>query len=286
MLDDLTLAHTLADEADAITLARFGASDLRVETKPDLTPVSDADKAVEHALRTTLADVRPNDAVAGEEGGVVDAGVNGRRWVIDPIDGTKNFVRGVPVWATLIALMDGSITDAPDDDPALTAHGLVTTAVVSAPSLGRRWWAARGRGAWTGPSGIAARGSGSNHVTAGTPPVGRRITVSGVADLNDASLSFSSENQWGDRLDAFRKLREACWRTRAYGDFWSHVLVADGVVDIAVEPALSLWDFAALVPIVAEAGGRITALDGSPCASSGLTTNGPLHEQVVSALTA
>ncbi len=286
MLDDLALAHSLADEADAISLARFGASDLSVETKPDLTPVSDADKAVERALRSTLSDARPADAVAGEEEGVIPAGANGRRWVIDPIDGTKNFVRGVPVWATLIALMDDSVSDTASDEPARTAHGLVTTAVVSAPALGRRWWAARGQGAWTGPSGIAARGSNSNHVTPGTAPVGRRICVSRVAQVSDASLSFSSENLWGDRLDAFRRLREACWRTRAYGDFWSHLLVAEGAVDIAMEPSLSLWDFAALVPIVVEAGGRITDLDGSPCSSSGLTTNGRLHEHVVSALTA
>src|SRR5690606_22847895 len=133
--DDLRLAHVMADTADDLTMRRFKAADLRVETKPDLTPVSDADRDVEEAIRGTLSRARPRDAIVGEEFGTTGSG--SRSWIIDPIDGTKNYVRGVPVWATLIALMD---------------EGRVAVGVVSAPALGRRWWAARGGGAWTGRS--------------------------------------------------------------------------------------------------------------------------------------
>ncbi len=197
VVDDLALAHDLADAADAITTARFRATDLRVDAKPDLTPVTDADRRTEERLREILADVRPNDAVHGEE--FADTGSATRRWVIDPIDGTKNFVRGVPVWASLIALMDGES---------------VATAVVSAPALCRRWWASAGGGAQAGPD-----------RTAGTP-----CRVSAVADLADASLSYSSLSGWEDRglLDGFLDLARSCWRTRAYGDFWSYMLLAEG----------------------------------------------------------
>ena len=221
--DDLALALHLADIADAISLPRFGAVDLQVRAKPDLTPVSDADTAVEQALRAVLAAQRPRDAVLGEEYGDSGAGT-GRRWVIDPIDGTKNFVRGVPVWATLIALLDGES---------------FTVGVVSAPALSRRWWAAHGRGAFT---------------RFGADPA-RRCRVSDVGELADASLSFSEMSEWrGARVpaglgDAFAAVCDVCWRTRAYGDFYSYVLVAEGAVDIAAEPDLSLWDLAALVPV-------------------------------------
>jgi histidinol-phosphatase len=256
--DDLALALALADAADEVTMRRFLALDLVVETKPDLTPVSDADREVEQVLRGRLASVRPDDAVLGEEyGGDTAPPSRGRRWIIDPVDGTKNFVRGVPVWSTLIAL-------ALDD--------VITVGVVTAPALRRRWWAQRGSGAWTTLDG-------------GTP---RRLSVSGVGALGDASLSYSDEAGWGNRADAFAALREQVWRTRAYGDFWSHVLVAEGAVDLAIEPELSLWDIAALVPVIEEAGGRVTGFDGEPAADAGcaVTSNGALHAAVINALAA
>jgi histidinol-phosphatase len=252
---DLGLALRMADAADAITLARFGAGDLVVDTKPDLTPVSDADRAVEAALRAMLGDERPEDTILGEEeGGSVAA--HGRGWILDPIDGTKNFVRGVPVWATLIGLV---------------VDGTVTVGMVSAPALARRWWARTGSGAWgTCP--------GATHP--------RRLRTSQVGSLADASLSYSDEAGWGAREDAFSALRRSVWRTRAYGDFWSHLLVAEGAVDIAVEPELSAWDIAALVPIITESGGRISGFDGSEALAAGcaVTTNGPLHDIALSAL--
>jgi len=253
--DDLALAHDLADAADAITMARFRAIDLRVETKPDLTPVSDADRDVESRLRELLAKARPDDAIHGEE--FADSGSGSRRWVIDPIDGTKNFVRGVPVWASLIALMDG-----PD----------VVVGVVSAPALGRRWWAAAGEGAW------AYDGSGDP----------RPCRVSAVANLFDASLSYSSLSGWAERgvLDHFFGLAETCWRTRAYGDFWSYVMVAEGTVDLACEPEVALHDLAPLALIVAEAGGIFTDLAGRPGPDGGsaFASNGLLHETALGML--
>lgn len=252
---DLDLALRMADAADALTMARFGAQDLFVETKPDLTPVSDADRAVEQALRAIIRGERPDDGVLGEEFGDIDGGGE-RAWIIDPIDGTKNYVRGVPVWATLIGLRVG--TD-------------VVVGVVSAPALGRRWWASRGAGA---------------HVQSlGRDPV--RLSVSAVSALTDASFSFSSPGGWADRAPgALDTLLAGTWRQRAYGDFWSHVMVAEGVVDIAAEPSLSPWDMAALIPIVEEAGGRITAFDGSAALTGGcaVTTNGRLHDQVLAHL--
>ena len=250
--DDLRLAHVLADNADAISTARFKALDLHIDTKPDLTPVTDADRAVEESIRATLRRARPRDAVTGEE--YEDTGHGPRRWVLDPIDGTKNFVRGVPVWATLIALMDGLE---------------VVAGVVSAPALGRRWWAARGSGAWTGRSLSAAA----------------RCRVSGIRGLADASLSYSSLTSWDavGRRGAFLRLLEACWRTRAYGDFWSYMLVAEGGVDVALEPELTLYDLAAPAVIVEEAGGRFTNLDGVRGARAGsvVATNGLLHDAVL-----
>jgi histidinol-phosphatase len=252
--DDLSVALHLADIADEISTARFRATDLRVETKPDLTPVSDADRAVETALRRKLGELRPDDAIVGEEFGA-DTASTGRRWVIDPIDATKNFVRGVPIWATLIALMDG-----PE----------VVVGVASAPALSHRWWAGRGLGSWT------ARG--------GADP--RRNQVSAVAALSDASLSYSDLSDWGTRSGGFQHLAASVWRTRAYGDFWSHLLVAEGAVDISTEPEVSIWDVAALVVIVEEAGGRVTGVDGtpSPDAPSILCSNGLLHEVTLAAL--
>lgn len=257
MLDDLALAHDLADAADAVTTARFGAVDLRVAAKPDLTPVSDADHAAELRMRDLLAKARPCDAVHGEE--FADTGSGRRRWVIDPIDGTKNFVRGVPVWASLIALLDGAE---------------VIVGVVSAPALGRRWWASAGQGAWAGRS----------------PAEGRRCQVSAVADLADASLSYSSLSGWADRglLPGFLELTRACWRTRAYGDFWSYALLAEGAVDVACEPEVALHDLAPLSLLVTEAGGAFTDLSGEPgpAGGSAVASNGLLHCAALNLLTA
>ena len=250
--DDLRLAHVIADQVDSQTMERFRSIDLHVETKPDQTPVTDADRTAEEIVRAQLGRTRPRDAVIGEE--FPDTGHGPRQWVIDPIDGTKNFVRGVPVWATLIALIDGG-------EPVL--------GVVSAPALGRRWWAAVGSGAWTGKSLSAAT----------------RLAVSGVDRLADASLSYSSLSGWEDagRFDAFLELTHSVWRTRAYGDFWSHVLVAEGAVDVSCEPELALHDMAALVPIVTEAGGRFTSLRGEPgpFGDSAVASNGLLHDEVL-----
>ncbi len=253
--DDLRFAHVLADAADDITTRRFRALDLRVETKPDLTPVTDADQAVEEQVRNVLRRARPRDAVFGEELG--KTGIGPRCWVLDPIDGTKNYVRGVPVWATLIALMMG-------DEPV--------AGVVSAPALSRRWWAARGSGAWTGRSLTKAS----------------RCQVSGVTRLKDASLSYSGISGWEERdaLGGFLELARTVWRTRAYGDFWSYMLVAEGAVDVAAEPEVSLWDLAALQVIVQEAGGRFTDLEGAarPDRGSAVATNGHLHDEVLGLL--
>ena len=254
---DLLLAHRLADIADVITMARFRASDLDVVAKPDLTPVSDADLAVETALRELLATERPDDAVLGEEHG--QTGHGPRQWVLDPIDGTKNYVRGVPVWATLIALR---------------LEGRVDVGVVSAPALGRRWWAARGLGAHAGAAG----------------DLGLPIKVSKVGVLADASLSYSSLSGWEQqrRLDGLLSLARSCWRTRAYGDFFSHVLVAEGAVDASFEPEVSLWDLAPLQVILEEAGGRFTDLSGAPTPEGGsvVCSNGLLHEEILAGLTA
>lgn len=254
--DDLRLAHVLADAADAATMDRFKALDLKVETKPDMTPVSEADKAAEELIRGQLQRARPRDAVLGEEYGSEGAGP--RRWVIDPIDGTKNYVRGVPVWATLISLM---------------VHGPggyhPVVGVVSAPALGRRWWAAQGSGAYTGRSLSSAT----------------RLQVSRVGRMEDASFAYSSLSGWEERgkLPGFLDLTRNCWRTRGYGDFWPYMMVAEGSVDICAEPELSLWDMAANVVIVEEAGGRFTGLDGVPGPHSGnaAASNGLLHDELL-----
>ena len=254
--DDLALALRLADVADAITLDRFRAADLRVTRKPDRTPVTDADTATEDALRAVLDNERPGDAVLGEERGG-DLPGSGRGWVLDPIDGTKNYSRGVPAWATLIGL---------------TVHGRAVVGIASAPALGRRWWGAHGLGAWTSEN--------------GGPP--RRITVSGVADLADAYLSttdFRTFSENGD-LPRWLALADACWETRAFGDFWQYCLVAEGVIDVAVDRAAGVWDLAALVPILDEAGGRLTDLDGVATHDGGnaLASNGHLHHAALEVL--
>jgi histidinol-phosphatase len=254
--DDLRLAHVLADTADAATMGRFKALDLKVDTKPDMTPVTEADKAAEELIRTSLRRARPRDAVMGEEYGT--EGTGPRRWVVDPIDGTKNYVRGVPVWATLIALM---VSGAQGNLPVV--------GVVSAPALGRRWWAVQGGGAYTGRS-----------LSQATP-----LHVSKVNRIGDASFAYSSLTGWDERgkLDRFLHLSRASWRTRGYGDFWPYMMVAEGSVDICAEPELSLWDMAANAVIVEEAGGRFTGLDGTrgPHGGDAAASNGLLHEDLL-----
>jgi len=250
--DDLALALELADIADSITLERYQAEDLQVQTKPDLTPVSEADTAVEQAIRDRLATARPRDAVLGEEFGETTDGGGSRRWIIDPIDGTKNFVRGSPAWATLLALQDGEET---------------AVGVVSAPALHRRWWASRGGGAC---------------VDDGLDPPGRQLRVSAVADLGDAQFCIGGIGEWlqTGRMDAALELAARCWHTQGFRDFWSYMLVAEGVVEIGLDPIVSLWDLAAPQVIVEEAGGRFTDLGGAQTVEGGdaLATNGLVHD--------
>lgn len=254
--DDLALALELADIADAITLDRFEATDLAIESKPDMTPVSDADLACEKALRAKLSEARPADALLGEEfGGEVEH--TGRQWVIDPIDGTKNYVRGVPVWATLISLLE---------------DGVPVVGVISAPALARRWY--------------AAKDSGAFRTFNGSSP--RRLQVSQVNELSDASLSFSSLEGWQERglREKFVALSDETWRLRGYGDFLSYCLVAEGAVDIAAEPEVSLWDLAALAVLVGEAGGVFSSLAGEvgPHGGDAVATNGLLHDATLARL--
>ena len=278
ILDDLALAHALADLADAITLDRYQAQDLVITTKPDNTPVTDADRAVETAIREALATHRTSDGLVGEEFGS-DKGSSGRYWVIDPIDGTKNFMRGVPTWATLIALVQV--------DAAGTEE--VVVGIASAPALARRWAAAKGHGATVRfNSGVSdfVDSELEGEFVPGAMVNEKRISVSKVSTLADASISYSDFVGWGDRLEPFQKMLAGAWRTRGIGDFWSHMLVAEGAVDVAIEPSLALWDMAALDIIVREAGGSFsnTAGQSGPFGGSGVSTNGVLHNQVIKGL--
>lgn len=254
--DDLRVAWELANIADSITMDRFEADNLKVKAKPDLTPVSDADLAVERAIRTYLNDHCPTDDIVGEEFGG-NADYVGRQWVIDPIDGTKNFVRRVPTWATLIALM---------------VDGIPRMCVISAPALQRRWWAAEGAGAYRCSADFPAK----------------QIHVSEVSELRHASISFSSLIGWKRKnlMDNFINMMNYSWRMRGYGDFFSYCLMAEGAVDVAAEPEVCLWDLAALDILVREAGGRFSSLDGRPGPHSGeaVATNALLHDQVLRAI--
>lgn len=254
--DDLTLALRLADAADVISADRFGARDLTIDTKPDTTFVTDADRAVEQRIRSMLGAERPNDAIYGEEFGV--EGDSARQWVIDPIDGTAHFLRGAPVWATLIALVV-------DGEPVV--------GVVSSPALGARWWAARGQGAWK-----LARGATD----------ARRLQVSGVATLADSAISYNSIQGWSGagRIDDLVALQADVWRARSYGDAWSYMLLAEGSVDAVAEFDLQPYDMAALVPVIEEAGGRFTSVDGEagPWHGTALATNGHLHDELLQRL--
>ena len=270
--DDLALAHALADLADAISLDRYQAQDLVITTKPDNTPVTDADRAVETAIREALATHRNTDGLVGEEFGS-DKGTSGRYWVIDPIDGTKNFMRGVPTWATLIALVSVNSSGVEE----------AVVGIASAPALARRWSAAKGHGAFVrfnpgSADDLSEEFDASSHE--------KKISVSKVGKLSDASISYSDFVGWGDRLEPFQKMLASAWRTRGIGDFWSHMLVAEGAVDVAIEPSLALWDMAALDIIVREAGGTFTNTAGQngPFGGSGVSTNGVLHNAVISGL--
>ena len=270
--DDLALAHALADLADAITLDRYQAQDLVITNKPDNTPVTDADRAVETAIREALATHRQTDGLVGEEFGS-DKGTSGRYWVIDPIDGTKNFMRGVPTWATLIALV------------SVDASGVeeVVVGIASAPALARRWSATKGHGAF-----VRFNAGNLDDLSEDLDSVSqeKKISVSKVAQLSDASISYSDFIGGGDRLEPFQKMLAHAWRTRGIGDFWSHMLVAEGAVDVAIEPSLAVWDMAALDIIVREAGGTFTNTAGQsgPFGGSGVSTNGVLHNAVINGL--
>jgi histidinol-phosphatase len=257
--NDLALAMRLADAADSITMARYQSIDLVVTTKPDDSPVTDADKASEEAIRALLKSHRPDDGIVGEEFGDDAAGAK-RYWVIDPIDGTKNFLRGVPTWATLIGLIEKQ-SDGSE---------VVVVGVVSAPALFRRWYASEGNGAFVSLNG-------------GTP---KRISVSQVSEIKDASISYSDFIGWDQRLAPFQELLDSAWRTRGIGDFWSHMLVAEGAVDVAIEPKLAIWDMAALDIVVREAGGRFTNIAGADgsLGGSGLSTNSAIHQKIVDKL--
>ena len=270
--DDLALAHALADLADAISLDRYQAQDLVVTTKPDNTPVTDADRAVETAIREALATHRNTDGLVGEEFGS-DKGTSGRYWVIDPIDGTKNFMRGVPTWATLIALVQVDSSGVEE----------VVVGIASAPALARRWSAAKGHGAFVRFNSGSADDLSEDFDSVSNE---KKISVSKVAKLTDASISYSDFVGWGDRLEPFQKMLASAWRTRGIGDFWSHMLVAEGAVDVAIEPSLAVWDMAALDIIVREAGGAFTNTAGQngPFGGSGVSTNGVLHNAVISGL--
>jgi histidinol-phosphatase len=246
---DLRYALELADAADALTLARFRAVDLHVETKPDLTPVTDADRATERMLRERIAAERPGESVLGEEEG--DDGAGEARWIVDPIDGTRNFSRGIPVWATLIAL---------------ERDGTIVCGIASAPALGRRWWAARGEGAYRD---------------------GERLAVSRIASLDDASVSFSRSSLLG-ATERTLEVATRAWHMQPFSDFWAHLLVAEGGLEVAFEHEMSPWDNAALQVIVEEAGGRFSDLSGAPRYDGGsaVSTNGLLHDEVLALLNA
>lgn len=252
---DLQLALSLAATADVITLDGYTANDLRVHRKPDRTPVTDVDLAVEDAIRAVLAEHRPDDAVLGEERG--GSAATGRAWVLDPIDGTKNFLRGVPAWGTLIALV---------------RDGRPVVGVVSSPALGRRWWAAEGAGAHTSDPDGSVRGIG----------------VSAVSELADAYLSTTDLGDWAEHRtrEAYLALVDACGESRAFGDCWQHCLVAEGAIDLAVDPDVDLWDVAAVQVIVEQAGGRFSDLGGNPRNDGGhaLSSNGLLHDAALAYL--
>lgn len=260
---DLDLVRRIGKSADAVSMARFLAQDLVIETKPDATPVTDADKATEKCIREILEVERPNDGILGEEFGSDITGKK-RYWVIDPIDGTKSFLRGLPVWSTLIALIEVN-----------NSHEVVV-GLVSSPALARTWFATKGGGAFT-------TFDSDTNPKKGTP---RKLNVSKVNLIKDAHVGYSDIIGFGDHLPGFQSIINDAWRTRAVGDFWSHVLVAEGVMDVAIEPSLALWDMAPLDIVVREAGGTFSDLQGNdgPFGKSGLSTNSALKGEVLKRL--
>lgn len=262
--DDLALALAVAADADLVSLPRFRALDLLVETKPDRTPVTDADRAVERLIRERIGAARPGDSILGEEYGE-EGSRDGRQWIVDPIDGTANFLRGVPVWGTLIALAVG---------------GVPRVGVVSAPALGLRWWGAEGLGAWSD------RASGDRVDPVHGAP--RRLRVSRVGRLADAYVSHGAIQIWESlgRGGQLAGIAREVWRDHGYGDFWQHMLVAEGAIDAAAEFGIQPYDVAAIIPIVEEAGGRFTDAEGTPgpWGGSALTTNGLLHDALLDRL--
>ncbi|MGC9974177.1 MAG: inositol monophosphatase family protein [Gaiellaceae bacterium] len=268
---DLEFAARLADIADELALARFGALDLRVETKPDLSPVTETDKAIEKALRERIAAERPGDSVLGEEEGLSgesrSGGEGGRRWILDPIDGTRNYSRGIPIFATLIAL---------------EVDGEVELGFASAPALGRRWWAERGKGAFRSDGPIHVSGVKKLEDATTSIGFGHRMKISSVARLEDAVVSF----ELGEGIQRLAPLAARAWHTRSFGDFWQHMLVAEGSVDVAIDPAVKIWDCAPLKLIVEEAGGKFTDLAGRPTidGGSGVSSNGLLHAETLGVL--
>ena len=259
--DDLALARSLAAMADLVSMRRYETLDFTVTTKPDRTPVTEADREVEHAIREGLTASRPDDAILGEEFGSTGPQQGDhrphRQWIIDPIDGTANFLRGVPIWGTLIAL---------------AIDGVPVVGVVSAPALGQRWWGAKGLGAFTQRAGKHEE----------------RLSVSTVTSLDDAVVSYNSLPGWIDagRGDQAIALATSAWRARAIGDMWPYMLVAEGAIDVSTECGLQPYDIAALIPIVEEAGGRFTDIDGldGPWHGTACATNGLLHDAVLSTL--
>ena len=250
MNPDLRLALELADAADVITLKHFQSTTLAVRAKIDMSPVSEADEAVERAIRERLASERPDDGIVGEEFGTT--GSSARKWVLDPIDATANYVRGIPVYGTLIALVE-------NDTPL--------AGVISSPAMSRRWWASRGDGAFCN---------------------GRAMHVSRIDAFENAHIAYPSVKDWekyglGER---FLELMRRCTRARGFGDFWMHMLVAEGAIEIACEPQVSAWDVAAVQIIVEEAGGRFTDLHGHATFDGGsaVSTNGLLHDGVLESL--
>jgi histidinol-phosphatase len=241
---EVSFAHEVADRASEIAMSYF-LGEFEVRTKPDLSPVTEADVRVEAAVREMVAERFPNDGVTGEEYG---EGTGDRVWVVDPIDGTKNFADGVPIWATLLALQ---------------VDGRSVLGLANAPAMGERFQAVRGGGArWNG-----------RHVRASE------------RKLDDAFMVFSSVDDWigGPREEAFMGLLRDTRRSRGFGDFWGHMLVARGAADFMIEPALRIWDWAPITVIVEEAGGRVTTFEGDEPSdgSSILTTNPVVHEDVV-----
>ena len=248
MTPDLHLAMDLADAADAITMRHYQSATLSVRTKTDTTPVSEADEAVERMIRERLSAERPDDGIVGEEFGT--SGATSRRWILDPIDGTKNYVRGIPVWGTLIGIEE---------------NGRISAGVISAPAMGRRWWASRGEGAFVRALGMT-----------------RAIRASAIDTLEEAHLTYDSVTDFDLHGGAVRflSLMRRCTRSRGFGDFWAHMLVAEGAVEIAIEPSVAIWDMAPVQIIVEEAGGRFTDMAGNARIDGGsaVSTNGLVHD--------